>query len=462
MKSNKNTFKSGSYSLTASLIVIAIAIVIVMIFDLLPANITKLDTTQNKYFSLSEQTNVLLDNLDKDVDIYLIARSGNENSYITKLLDSYKAKSGKIKVQLKDPVIYPDFASKYTDADVSENSLIVVIDENSRYIPLDKIYTKNYSTGEDVFNGEGEITNAISLLISNTSINIYNITGHGESTIPHGLYMDIENQNYTIKDLNLNTVSAIPEDAAALIIFSPAKDITDNEFDILSKFIENKGDILLVTDYIENAQPNLEKLTLMFGLKKSNCVVFEGNSNYSLSNYKHYILPELIEHEITLPMMYEGYTLVMPFAQGIMRKATLPDGVLAGELLSSSESSYAKEDMRNLHTMEKEENDLEGPFTLSAYAQKRGASLVWISSSYPFVEEYNQRSGGINNNFFVNALSWCCDNEDAIALSPKRLSKDKLNISSKTGTYLIFLFVILIPVSVVVIAAFILIRRKRK
>ena len=49
----KKTVKSGSYSIIASVIVIAIAVIVVAIFELLPANYTKLDTTNTGMFTLS-------------------------------------------------------------------------------------------------------------------------------------------------------------------------------------------------------------------------------------------------------------------------------------------------------------------------------------------------------------------------------------------------------------------------
>ena len=50
----------------------------------------------------------------------------------------------------------------------------VLYNGNSKYISIDKIYTVDYTNGATVFNGEGEITGAISLLSSN--INTLNNT----------------------------------------------------------------------------------------------------------------------------------------------------------------------------------------------------------------------------------------------------------------------------------------------
>ena len=458
----KKTVKSGSYSIIASVIVIAIAVIVVAIFELLPANYTKLDTTNTGMFTLSQQTKDLLADLEENVDIKLIATPGGEDEYITKLLDCYKAESSRIKVETVDPVMHPTFASQYTSEQITSNSLIILYGDKSRYISWEKIYTRDYTTGASVFNGEGEITGAISLLSSNSECVVYTLQGHGESMLDPNLQEQIANQGYTLKDLNLNTVETVPDDAAALIIYSPGTDLTDEEFAKLANFAYNKGDVFLVTDYIKKDLPNLSKYTELFGLKQATGVIFEGNPNYCLSNYRHYLLPQIMEHEITIPLLVAGYDLVMPITQGIMQKANLEEGVQVNEVLSSSDKAYLKPDLDKMQSMEKEDGDKDGPFSIAATAEIGGASLVWVTSSYAFSAEYNEMSSGANFNFFINCLSWAADNETGINLLPKRLTGDKLKIPSTVATLLTITFIAVIPIIVIIIGIIVLVRRRIK
>ncbi|MDD2504392.1 MAG: hypothetical protein PHG58_11210, partial [Clostridia bacterium] len=65
LQSFKNKkFRYGSYATLVTLIVLAALIVVNLAADLLPVRI---DLTTNKMYSLSEQTENVLDNLDKDV-----------------------------------------------------------------------------------------------------------------------------------------------------------------------------------------------------------------------------------------------------------------------------------------------------------------------------------------------------------------------------------------------------------
>ena len=225
----KRTVKSGSYSIIASAVVIAIIAIIVAIAELLPANLTKIDTTNTGMFTLSQQSKDLLDSLDQNVDIKLIASPGGEDEYITKLLDCYKAASDRVKVETVDPVMHPTFASQYTNEQITSNSLVILYGDKSRYISWDKIYTRDYTTGAAVFNGEGEITGAVSLLSSNSECVVYALKGHGESMIDPNLQQQLANQGYVLKDLNLNTVEEVPGDCAVLLIYSPGEDISEEE-----------------------------------------------------------------------------------------------------------------------------------------------------------------------------------------------------------------------------------------
>ena len=242
----------------------------------------------------------------------------------------------------------------------------------------------------------------------------------------------------------------------------PGTDLTDEEFAKLANFAYNKGDVFLITDYIKKDLPNLSKYTELFGLKQATGVIFEGNPNYCLSNYRHYLLPQIMEHEITIPLLVAGYDLVMPITQGIMQKANLEEGVQVNEVLSTSDKAYLKPDLDKMQSMEKEDGDKDGPFSIAATAEIGGASLVWVTSSYAFSAEYNEMSSGANFNFFINCLSWAADNETGINLLPKRLTGDKLKIPSTVATLLTITFIAVIPIIVIIIGIIVLVRRRIK
>ena len=127
-------FKQGSYSSVLIVIVIAIIVVINMAASQLPSQYAKLDITDNKLYSIGEQTKTLLGSLNKDVEIYFICQDGKEDENITRMLDLYKDTSSHVSVTQIDPVVNPQFAAQYTEEDVPDNSIIVTSGDTYKYI----------------------------------------------------------------------------------------------------------------------------------------------------------------------------------------------------------------------------------------------------------------------------------------------------------------------------------------
>ncbi len=60
------SFRVGGYSVVATAIVLAIIIAVNLIVSALPEKYTKLDTTSNQLFTLSDQTKSLVSNLPQE------------------------------------------------------------------------------------------------------------------------------------------------------------------------------------------------------------------------------------------------------------------------------------------------------------------------------------------------------------------------------------------------------------
>ena len=72
-------FRAGGYSAAASAIVIAIAVLVNLMVGSLPTTLTQIDLTDQSIYSLSDQTKRIAASLDKDVTMYLICNTGNED-----------------------------------------------------------------------------------------------------------------------------------------------------------------------------------------------------------------------------------------------------------------------------------------------------------------------------------------------------------------------------------------------
>ena len=343
------SFHAGGYSVAAAVIVLAIAVAVNALVGNLPSTYTKLDTTANGLYTVSEQTEKVLSGLDEDIDIYWIVQSGYEDSNIATLLDRYSSLSDKISVTKKDPDVYPTFAKQYYDGQLYNNSLVVCRGDRYRYIDYNSIYEYDYSdyySGGSVsqnFAGEGELTSAISYVVNDAMPTLYILTGHGEAELSSTFKTAIEKQNIQTESLSLLTVEAVPEDAGALLINTPQSDISEDEAQKIADYLASGGRLMLVTDPPKDgALTNLEALMAGYGVEAVDGIVVEANQNNYAWGTPYYLLPDLKSHSITEPLIDGGYYVLLSIAHGLRISDTLPDGVTADSLLSTSSSAYSK------------------------------------------------------------------------------------------------------------------------
>lgn len=107
---------------------------------MLPETWTSFDVTDQKLYSITDDTREYLDSLDQDVTIYVLSAKDDADDILKKTLTNYEEGSDHITVTYIDPTVNPNFAAQYTDQSVSANSLFVVSGDRSTVISYDDIY----------------------------------------------------------------------------------------------------------------------------------------------------------------------------------------------------------------------------------------------------------------------------------------------------------------------------------
>lgn len=186
---HKKNLKHGSYSFLVTAIVIALTIVVNLVVGQLPAEATQLDASTQKLYSIGDETRDLVGSLEKDVELYYIVTSGNENNLISKMLERYRDLSDHLTIEQIDPDLHPEFTSQYTDQQVEDNSIIVVCGEKSKIVSYSDMSGSSYYYSSMEFDGEGQLTSAISYVTSEDTVKIYQLTGHEEQSLGGTLRM---------------------------------------------------------------------------------------------------------------------------------------------------------------------------------------------------------------------------------------------------------------------------------
>ena len=322
---NRNAFRGGSYSLTISIVVLAILIVVNIFASALPTAVTKYDISASKLYSITSNTKVVVNALEQDVTIYWVVQSGQEDPVIENLLGKYDSLSGHIQVVKKNPDVYPTFAEQYTDETVRNNSLIVECGDRSRFIGYDDIYVQeadiysySYNTS---FDGEGAITSAIDYVVSEEFPQLYILEGHEEADLPASFQEQIEKENMETQALSLLTVDTIPEDADCLVIYAPESDLSQEEKERLADYAAEGGKLFVVAGPVQDGiLENLYSLLADYGVQANEGIVVEGDRNHYngfLRQGPMALLPDMNSDTITDPLIDEKYHPIMPISLGL-------------------------------------------------------------------------------------------------------------------------------------------------
>lgn len=196
-KLNKKYLKIGSFSMVMTAVVLAAVILLNLFVAEIPSTYTKYDLSSLQLYSISEETEQILANVEEDINVYILTQRGYESANTVELLGRYEALNDHISVSTVDPIANPNFVANYTEKSLSDNSVIVESAKRSMAIDYNEIYQRQYSeeelyyyyyygqmpTGTPYFNGELMFTTAIDYVTRDDLPTMYSLTGHGETAL---------------------------------------------------------------------------------------------------------------------------------------------------------------------------------------------------------------------------------------------------------------------------------------
>lgn len=320
-KSNANKEKLGSKFIkaikqrwlikgTTTILLIAILIVAFILINMgvKKLNITAIDCTVDKTYTLTEESKERVKNIDKDVTMYFVAYVESDPPYT--LAKQYSNANSKIKVEMVDAKVDLEFAKKY-DVTGQERAIVVVSGDTSRtLLEYDLMsYDSNYNATDLT---EQKLTSAILNVVSNSIPKVYFLSGYTSLSFQKGLqllsqYLDDEVMTY--ETLNILNTGKVPADCDTLVIITPEKDFDDITTNAIKKYIKKGGNILWLNSAIDDKLANLKnvnKILAEYGVKGFDVgILYETNQENTLLEYPIYFIPQVQNTNITEDV-YEG------------------------------------------------------------------------------------------------------------------------------------------------------------
>lgn len=446
--------KHGTYSVGMTAVVVAIIAVLNLIIGQLPEKYLNIDVSSTKIYEITDTSRELLNKLDKDITMTVLAVKEDSDERIRTFLSKYSGLSNRISVEWIDPVLHPSVLTEY---EASENTIVVSCEDTGKSTTVafsdilvsdmySYYYTGSYSESE--FDGEGQLTSAVNYVVNDARQQVYRTTGHGEEALSLTVSDLMDKNNYNVTELNLLMEGEIPEDCELLLINAPTKDLTEDEKTVVEDYMAQGGDVMLLLGDTNSAKlENLSALMKDYGMEPVDGYIADKERCYQ-GNY-YFLFPKLslsggmadgISSEMVLLTNAHGFILTDP----------VRDTISTSAFMSSSSNAYAVT----------EEEQTAGSYVFGAAAVEDESRFTVISADSLIDSQITDTFTTIENTtVFMNAVAENFEDAENISIKPKSLAVE-YNTVRYVGLFSLFV-IFGIPLLILVIGFVVWFRRRR-
>jgi ABC-type uncharacterized transport system involved in gliding motility auxiliary subunit len=398
------------------------------------------DTTTNKRYTLSDQTQKVVKNLKKPVNVYYFDKSDSYDR-ARDTFDRYANLSPNFKVSYVDPDKKPDVARVEGMQAFGD----IVLDSGEK-----KEKAKSLT--------EEELTGALIRVLKSGTRSACFVGGEGEHTTEdpgregYSLFKDIlEKSNYKTSTISLIEKPEVPTTCNIVIVGGPKRDMLQPAVDALKKYVDGGGRLLLMFDPVLNLPdqklgdtPALAALANGWGVTANGDIILDLGAASRLFGATSPVVGSYESHPITR-VMGDNAT-VFPLSRSLAVKTP------AEKLFSTTADSYALTNPKMPLRQEDVEKGTKGPFVIGAAASigsgdKAGRVVVVGSSN--FASNFILGAPIANRDLVLNMMNWLSSDEDLISIRPKEPEDRRLTITGGGLRVLFLSSIIIMPLLVI-------------
>ncbi|MBP2071820.1 GldG family protein [Thermoanaerobacterium butyriciformans] len=457
---NKIRLKYGSNTILAIVILLGILIFGNLILAQKPI---KWDLTKSKQYTLSDKTKQVLKNLKTDVTVYAFFQNDSAKTQVQNILNEYTGLSKKIKVQFIDPDKNPSLVQKYGITAYDTTLFLNSKDDSKRQIVNSyDIFTQSQETGQTIFNGEQQFTQAIINVTEVNKTNAYIIQGHNEVNSTNSLTTfktALQGEGYNVNDLNIGQSGGIPKDAGLIIIANPQMDYNDQEINAIMDYLKKGGKAFIMMG-AENGpltEKSINNILANWNVKIDNDIVVDPSRNYFMDALSP--VPEYGYHDITDKLESANLASVAPSSRSITYKESNSSNISIQSFLTTSDKAWGKTNF-NSKQASFDDNDIKGPLTLGVTISdsKTGMKVVVLGNDLMATDKVIGLEG--NRDLLMNSANWLTNKTTQISISPKPLDYATVFMTGKQANAMFIVTVIVIPLVIWIIGGFVFFRRR--
>jgi len=455
------TGKRGRFS-TGTMVMVSVFIGITLLVNAISiGNYQRFDITGLAQFTLTSQTQDVLNELETPVRIIGFFTPGDPiGAYANALLTEYAYVTSQLSLDLIDPDEQPELARNYG---ITQYGTVVFENVNQhRLVTPEEIVEK----------AEHSFTSAILEVTGIVQKKVYFLTGHGESNInstaTNGYFLvrvGLLNDLYLIEILNLITNPGIPPDCAVLIIAGPQKPLASSEIEIIENYLKTGGQILILIN--PDPPAGIEQILSPWGIELESGIIIDPTSHIT-PNKDIPLVPMERGPFFNLPATYfPGATAIIPDEEESQKTAGLLPLVW-----TSTESWLERNFDPEKDPIFDDGIDLTGPFAIGiilAAAPPEAANeevteegkltrLIVIGDS-DFASNEHFYNGN-NGDLFLNSVNWLAEETELIAVHRKVLPFRRLLVGPEIINFIRISSIGLLPLIVLFVGSIIWWRRR--
>ena len=469
---------------TFLLVVIILAFFIGVSVLMQKLNLTPIDLTEDKLFTLTSESKDKVKDIDKDINIYFVGYSDDDSTL--DLAKQYTKVNDKIKVEAVKAEDRPDLVQKYG---IETSSQGIIVEAGSRYKVLasSDLTTYDATSGSSVNVAEEKLTAAIRSVSVEELPKVYFLNGYSSFTLTSGmqyLNMYLQNEVNEVETLDILSTGKVPDDCTTLVIASPNKDFDDVATTAITDYINKGGNILWLNAAVAKQQdlPNVNKILALYGVQPFEIgIIRETDSSKMVSNSPDLIMPEIQYADATNKLYNsEGVIFINATKINVVSDDELKNlNTTKTELIRTSENAYFRTNFEN-NADSAQDGESKGNFLVGAQFDKTiseandetntkevKSKLIIYGENY-FVSDYQLTQSTQtpmiayrqNKDLVLNSIAYLSDREEDITV--RKSTGAVTYTATEQENRIILAIITAVPLLIIVAGIIVWSNRRRK